>query len=229
MKKILRQTTQKGFTVIELIVVISIFGIITGVLLFNYRDFQKSTDYKLFIQEVALALKSQQQASMSGVIKIDPQERLYPTADWRPSYGMFFEANTNKITVFYDYNQNGTYENYGQPCKTMITECLEEMYFTDDRITGLICGGAYTTPDYYQDGQIQCTNQYGQVSVLFKRPFPDAIFRANYNPANYVAGNPAGIPILDTVEIPIQSVSGGSTQVITINPVGAISTRTLAN
>lgn len=228
-KKIHTPKTEEGFTVIEMIVVISIFGIITGVLLFNYRNFQKFTDFKLFMQEIALVLKNQQQTAMSGVISINPQEKVYPESTWRPAYGIYVETGTNKLTTFYDYNQNGTYENYGLPCKSVSSECLQEMYFTEDRVIGQICAGSFDDTLYYQTGTLQCTTPYTKLSVLFRRPFPDAIFRAEYNPAQYIEGNPAGIPILTSVEIPIQSVIGGSLQVITINPVGAIFTRTITN
>jgi prepilin-type N-terminal cleavage/methylation domain-containing protein len=61
-----KKIKNKGFTILEMIVVISIFLTLTGILIFNYDLFQKNTDFGLFVQEVAMRVKEVQHNSMSG-------------------------------------------------------------------------------------------------------------------------------------------------------------------
>lgn len=60
MKKIWFKKKQKGMTLIELVIVLSIFSILTGVVLFNYGDFSSSLTMQNLADDIALTIRRAQ-------------------------------------------------------------------------------------------------------------------------------------------------------------------------
>ena len=56
----------KGMTYVELIVVLSIAGIIASISLFNYKDFQDRVDMKNLASDIASKIVEAQKNSISG-------------------------------------------------------------------------------------------------------------------------------------------------------------------
>lgn len=82
-----------GFTLVEMIVVIAIFGIVTVVVLANLPVFRDRTSLDLVAQEVAIHLRGAQVFGAGG--------RVGATATTeRPTYGIHFTETTSGQAVF---------------------------------------------------------------------------------------------------------------------------------
>src|SRR3989344_4815832 len=91
--KIIKQN--RGMSYVELIVVLSIFSVMTSVVLFNYGSFQAKVDIKNLASDIALKVVEAQKSSLSG--KLLPPTHIPPNPNtWKPSYGLFFDADSNK-------------------------------------------------------------------------------------------------------------------------------------
>lgn len=93
-----------GMTYVELIVVLSIFAVVSSVSLFNYGQFQGKVDVKNLANDVALRIVEAQKNALTG--KFDNTAG----ASWRPSYGVHFDvsnaSNATKVVQFTDLNSN---------------------------------------------------------------------------------------------------------------------------
>ena len=72
-----------GFTYVELIVVLSIFAIMSSVVIFNYGSYQTNVDIKVMANNIALKIVQAQKDATSG--KWNPNEL---DNNWKPSYGI---------------------------------------------------------------------------------------------------------------------------------------------
>lgn len=94
---------QRGMTYVELIVVLSIFSVLSSVVLFNYGDFQAKVDIKNLASDIALKIVEAQKSSLNGVLPATYTE------GWKPSYGVYFETATPTQLIYFanfnnDYN-----------------------------------------------------------------------------------------------------------------------------
>jgi len=135
MKKLFGKQNNKGMTYVELIVVLSIFSIMSSIILFNYREFQGKVDIKNLASDIALKVVEAQKASLSG--SLPPATSQYPvTTTWKPSFGVYFdttsENNKKNFIYFTDLDnttpsQNGVFDGSGSGCTG---ECLEQITIT---------------------------------------------------------------------------------------------------
>jgi Tfp pilus assembly protein FimT len=88
----------KSFTVIELIVVIAIVGLVSGIFLAHYRSGEQVSDLQTYSQKIVGLLKQAQSLALAG------QEMGY----LRPGYGVYF-SDTQTYLLFADLNDNNTY------------------------------------------------------------------------------------------------------------------------
>ena len=79
----------KGMTYVELIVVLSIFSIMTSIVLFNYGEFQAKVDIRNLASDIALKIVEAQKSALSG--KLPTQAT---GATWKPSYGVYLNIST---------------------------------------------------------------------------------------------------------------------------------------
>ena len=206
MKKLMKIQKNKGMTYVELIVVLSIFSIMTSIVLFNYGEFQAKVDIRNLASDIALKIVEAQKSSLSG--RFPPATHtLSDPSTWKPSYGLFFDVSTAiaKTSFIYftdlDYTdpppkQNGFFE--GTACTD---ECLEKIDITK--------GNSITRLDvFYQDSS---TISLNYLTVSFKRPDSSAIIKSS-PPLN---------PNISYAQITISSPSS-STAIIKIYPSGRI-------
>lgn len=215
-----KNSLNAGFTVIEMITVISIFSILTAILLFNYNTFQKNTDFSVFAQEVGMLIKKHQQNAMAGKFpELDPQLKQYPDPGWKPAYGVYLEVGGSAITEYYDiYNDPSETYVYsinagGQGCDSNPNdECYNIASITNGRqIVGIYEGG-------YPNG-----TSLNNLSIEFERPYPDAHMKKDYQ--SFVAGSTNAQDVTDLVDIVLEDPNVSGYNIVTINPVGAISVR----
>lgn len=95
---------QRGFTLVEMIVVIAIFGIVTVVVLANLPVFRDRTSLDLVAQEVAIHLRGAQVFGAGG--------RVGATAE-RPTYGLHFEQVEGGQIVFHLFRDIPDSNGYG--------------------------------------------------------------------------------------------------------------------
>ena len=105
--KLKTKGSNSGVTYVELIVVLSIFAIISAVSLFNYRDFQARIDIKNLANDIALRIVQAQKFALSG-----KQTEKSVVTPWRPSYGVYFNLTVtgNPVdtgnNIFYSFVNN---------------------------------------------------------------------------------------------------------------------------
>ena len=155
MKKLIKIKNNAGMSYIELIVVLSIFAVISSVVIFNYGDFQAKVDIKNLASDIALQVVQAQKSSMSGLLST-----LTPVSPWKPSYGVYFDMTLPKQFIYFvDLNNAYGYE----PGETLNTISITKnnYIYRIDKCTNITC----TSP-----------SSVSAFSVVFKRPDSSAIF-----------------------------------------------------
>jgi len=196
---------QAGMTYVELIVVLSIFAVMTSVVLFNYGKFQEQVDIKVLANDIASKIVEAQKAAMSGEILVTP-----PSDDWKPSYGVYFDLSTERYPDGVSHNERFTYfadidnnNNYDVALDT--SSATADITITkEDSVKDITA--------YFTDGTKDPLN--GTLSITFTRPDSGAVF---YD------GTTGKISSVNYLEITVQSPgSNPSVGYIDIYPSGRI-------
>jgi len=85
----------RGFTVIEMLVSISIIGIISAVVLYNYPQFNQEIHMNRAAREVAFAVRTAQAQAVQV-------QEINPALGAPDNYGIQFTKNSNTFTLFTD-------------------------------------------------------------------------------------------------------------------------------
>jgi len=150
-------------TYVELIVVLSIFSIMTSIVLFNYDKFEEKVDIRVLANDIALRIVEAQKSALSG--ELLPSGKL-PTVDpWKPAYGVYFNPSSNKNFIYFtDLNNDNSFED-----SACVGECLNSISITKGNYISQIEGYASSIP-------YLITNP---ISITFKRPDSGAVFKSN--------------------------------------------------
>lgn len=104
-------------TYVELIVVLSIFAIMSSIVMFNYRDFEARVEIRKLASDIALQIVQAQKNAMSG-------KQASSAFTSKPSYGIHFDltSQTNKEQFIYfaDLDNDNSYDNSGEMIGTPI-------------------------------------------------------------------------------------------------------------
>lgn len=185
-----------GFTIIELLVSISIFTILTGVILAKYNTYNTNAPFANASEDVVLALRQAQVYGAGG--KGNTAVCTGGTA-FECTYGVYFSTSApfkNGITLFVDINNDRTF--------TSGTDTIVERIAWDSAISvsALSCPGPVGT----------CGSA---VTVTFRRPNPLAFIAEVVNPANSY----------DSASVTLTHAISGRTTNVTISKAGQISLR----
>jgi prepilin-type N-terminal cleavage/methylation domain-containing protein len=161
----------KGMTLVELMVCLSIFIIVTGLTIFDYGSFRSNVSIQNLATDISLAIRKAQGYAIGALGKDQDFER---------PFGIHFSVNKNTPSVegsyksfvlftdlddkgFYDIPSNGICEG----------ECVEVFNIESNDVIEEI--------HYYTNGGDDYTLDMGSNSldILFKRPNPDGIFCMN--------------------------------------------------
>jgi len=104
---------RSGYSLVELLVVISIMLTILFVVLFKYPLFSDQKTLQLYAQDISLTAREAQQYSLAG--KENSENQFV-------NFGIFYTTTTQKITFFADANNDGIYSS--SPVDTILKEIL---------------------------------------------------------------------------------------------------------
>ncbi len=175
-----KQLTKYGFTMIELMVTVSIFVIITTLLLANYPRFSSRIVLENMAYQIALSTRQAQTFGLSV--------RTFETGlDIFPTYGVHFSfsgvtlndpTNSRNFLIFADILPggqnmgNGLYDGISD-CSVAGGECIEQLTIQSTDKIVYLCGNLKTfggTVEIPNGGDCSLTS----LDVSFSRPDPDA-------------------------------------------------------
>jgi prepilin-type N-terminal cleavage/methylation domain-containing protein len=157
----------KGFTLVEIIVVVFIFAVVSSILLFRYSDFSTNVSVRNLSQEVALSIRKAQTLATS-VRGGNPRDVFNATRGYGvyvsvPPSTALIGGGDSSFVIFRDDNGDGRYNQRSESCGrvTSNNECLERFTITTgDRISQICVDD-------------NCSSPSGVV-IYFRRPSPDA-------------------------------------------------------
>ncbi|MCX5711454.1 MAG: type II secretion system protein [Candidatus Omnitrophica bacterium] len=190
MKKLGRKIKKnKGMTYVELIVVLSIFSVVSSIVMFNYGDFQAKVDIKNLASDIALKIVEAQKSSLAGLLPPPSQQSLI-ISGWKPSYGLYFNRIVDPASFIYFADVNNDYIYAGSDACS--SDCLS--------LSSITKGNHISNLDViYQDSS---TAPLNDLTITFVRPDSSAIIRSSQivpplaSPISYVqmtVASPGGI------------------------------------
>lgn len=150
--KIVRNIALQGFTVIELMVTMAIFTLITSVVLYQNSGFNSTVLLTDLAYQGALSLRQAQVYGLSS-------KQLVGSSGGSLGYGVHFAAGTASLddhihyTLFADANGNSVYNSGESVTTTTIGQ--------NDHVQK-IC--------FYRSGAWDCANNVTETTIIFKRP-----------------------------------------------------------
>lgn len=199
MKKIFSKKSG-GFTIVELIVVIAIFSVITTMALFNQGKLNSTILITNLSYEIALSVR---EAQTYGVgVRADGTG-----GNFEGGYGVSFDATRpDQIILFTDTVDANSRVDEGEEVSRMIIQNQR-----GNMITAL-CRGSATNPICVNGSDHSVTT----LNILFIRPNPEAIFFSIDN--NGITSEDAAGPAYIVVNTP----SGDNCRVIVVEKTGQI-------
>lgn len=156
-KKIFTQSS-RGFTMIELVVSVGIFVVMTTIILANYQKFLNTVSLSTLASQIAVSIR-QAQVYGQNVREFGAGSNTFP------SYGVFFDSNIVDSFVLFGDIIGGDKQYNGIACGTAGTECLEKFNIQSRATIVRLCGNMKTGPT-------ECG--LSSLNIAFTRPNPDA-------------------------------------------------------
>ena len=212
-KKLQKNNHQAGFTLVEFIVVLVIFAIMSTVSIFNYNGYRRTIQETNISQDIALSIRQAQVYGISssdrivGGGTIDPEdlfafdESIPDITQDRSIRGVVIDSDNETITIFEDLNRNFVYNS-----STDIILHTRPILTGNIEIQGVdLCD---TNPN--------CDNvQTDLVHIAFQRPYPDA----------YISLDGAPATNFDFASILIGESASSYNKYIELNSIGNISVK----
>lgn len=191
----------KGFSLVELLVVVSIFLIITSVVLFNQNKFSSDISISNVAYSIALEIR---QAQVSGILVGQGG------SDFNKAYGVHFKIiNNNEIVL-----QNFTDDDGDLEYDTAEGDAVQQL--VEGNIILSVC--TYSAESGTAGEECITPTNIGDidtVDIMYKRPDPSAIILDNFSSDSNDRRK--------RVEITIQSSLGDRTRIIKAYNTGQIS------
>lgn len=166
--------TNKGLTLVELMVVIAIFIMITSIVIFNYGDFSSTVSLQNLTDDVALSIRKAQSYAIGARGATEGSDILF-----NKSYGMHFSANENPENPvsgsnksFFMFSVEGVSKKYVESDYSnsicgQDNDCVELFNITsNDKIEGI---KAYSGANL-----ISSEVPTSSIDIVFTRPDPKA-------------------------------------------------------
>lgn len=170
-----------GFTLVELLVVIFIFTVMTSITVIRYHGFDNTVELNNQALEIALAIREAQTNAIGS------KDSSVDSTTFKNAYGIFFSKNIDG-TSFVSYINKKVWDGVSGEVDT---ENPTKYWFDDGNYSN--CGGpayeclrkyplksGYTISEICIPDSGLCSND-AQVSISFRRPDPAAIIRKDGN------------------------------------------------
>ncbi len=144
----------KAFTVLELLVSVSIISVILSVVFWNYTGFNDNLAVSGAAQEMAIAIR---QAQTYG---INVKETAVNSGTFSSAYGIYLNSSVpNSYRIFVDLNNNNAYDS---------GESVEQVILRNGVIISGVCDSTICPP------ALPVPSGATGVNITFLRPSPDA-------------------------------------------------------
>lgn len=213
----------KGFTLIEFIVIISIFAVMASVALFNFNGFKSNVGLNNLAHDIGLTIRqaqvfgwvTQSSVTSSGAIALDTIDPLTGNPV-RYADGVYFDSATlGTQFILYKKNNFTPTDNYYISTDTIIDTIKINGPYVIDNILG---ASNKNDLKITQTGQtpvgVSGNTPITNTSIAFTRPKPEAAFFSDVNPLNYTY---VGIYIRGTTDVP-----GSAGHVVIVSHTGEI-------
>ncbi len=207
---------KKGFTILEMLMVLAIFTIITSVVMFQYGEFNSKTIMSNMAYEVALSIRQAQVYSLSvrgeaGATSFDNHYGVYINKEMSDKEIAFF---IDRMAANGD-EPDGICSSDGATCLTCIEggECLEKITLTRDITIDSLCVDVGIEP-IDEDG-VCLGESVDDLTVTFERPNPNSVI---YVDGALQTGSSAAI---------ILKTNFGNKSAILVRPSGQISVQAI--
>lgn len=190
-----RQKHHKGFTIVELVVVVGIFTIISLLVLINFSGFSGNILVNNLAYDIALSIRKAQ------TFGLNVREAQVGTG-FTSGFGIHFENNFGGLTYvfFVDNNNNKVYDSSG-------SELLESFTIKGGNSISKFCGIASGGPENCSDDPTGIND----INIVFTRPNPEASIQSKSPPGTW-----------GSTDIYLLS-RNGKTRIITVRNTGQIS------
>lgn len=194
------QSSARGFTLVELLVSIGIFTLITTMSVFSYSDFNSNVLLTNLAYEIALSVR---QAQFYGITV----KQSASAGNFDSGYGVHLTKNATSYTLFEDGKGSGDLDHEYQAGEELETYSIQKGNF----ISSLCVNGSV-------QGSLDCT--LTTLDLSFVRP----------NPETYVALStgvgPAVLDLAKTTSVICVASPKGTVRKVTVESTGQISVST---
>jgi Tfp pilus assembly protein FimT len=178
----------RGMVYVELIIVLSIFATMTGIIISAYDKFLVKIDLKNLANDIALTIIQAQKYALAGKVVVNVVDDT-----WKPAYGVYFNTdistikdNNKNFIYFADLDSNGSYDESSTITCSQQTECIDKISIQGgDSVSKLKI--------IYQDKTL-CESP--DLSISFQRPNSIARIKAKDNTCNNSNISKAQITVL---------------------------------
>lgn len=148
----------KGFTLVELLVSVAIFVIITSIILAKHSKFSGTLLLENLAYDIALTIRK---AQVFGLSIKESGPGVFDSG-----YGVHFDNNSNNSYIFFkDVNKNKKYDDS--------SEALETFTLGSNNTISKFCG-------IIVSGTEKCSIfEIAYLDIVFERPNPDAIIKSD--------------------------------------------------
>lgn len=201
--QLLNKKNKGGFTVVEMLVVVAIILLLSGLMFTNYRSAQSETALQLSSQQLASDLRRAQNMALSTAIT---SQGIVS----KGGYGLYFDTNSDSATkyiLFAECNPEEAFNPIAESCKNKLGQSVSEEIESTDLRKGILLREIKLTD--INVGEKTVTSGY----ITFVPPEPKIIIGPISDPEN------------PPVKISITISSQGYPDIkktITINAVGSI-------
>lgn len=168
--------TKKGFTLTELLIVLSLMGIIITTVIINYNEFNSQLLTNNAVYDVALNIREAQVLA----IGVRGPSGMGQAVQFQAPYGVSFNT-IDEFSLFLDSEPINYSCNDCETTCSGTTECLRKQKIQNRVIISDVCVG-----DSENSADIcSSSNDVEKLDISFLRPNPDAIITINNSSQQY--------------------------------------------